>query len=346
MLRRKSTPESGREKKGKAKKPAPAAQGSAHTFGRAAGEKAITAVLLAAVISGPIALTVAMTAKTPAVAQQVVDNTLSTDQQSAGEYATSFVASWLSASRDRPGDLKQYIDVSAVGQLSSAPWKYRDLAVVSVEPAEGEPDMVSVVVAANVEEYDAESDEGAMIWPRRYFSVTVRVADGGFTIIGLPAPVAAPAKVTDPVKLVYTKAVPGTSAVREATQSFLLAYLTGSGEIGRYLSPGSDIAAIAPAPYANLTIKELRSDAEAPEAPGTGDVVHVLALVELVNVNGQQLSATYTLTVTARDGRWEATSIDSTPILAPPSPKTSPKPSSPAPVTDPPSQTPAPTSTP
>lgn len=295
------------------------AKGSEWTAGRAFGQKAVTGALLVAVACGPLALiTASVNGKVkPAVAQVVVDEPLTAHQQAAGEYGAAFVASWLSATREDVGTLGQYINPSAIGQLSATPWAYRDLAVVSIEKTE-DSDLLSVIVAANIEEFDMESESGATIWPRRYFAVTVRVTESGMSVVGLPAPIAAPVKEESAVRLAYTKSVPKTSTAQETVEAFLSAYLAGSGDVARYITPGAAITAITPAPYMNLVVKDVKGDAEPSDSPSTGSVVHVLVTVEVSSASDQKLTATYALTLTARDGRWETTSVDLAPLESAP----------------------------
>ena len=300
----------------KAKAPA---KGSEWTAGRALGQKAVTGALLVAVACGPLALVTAAAngREKPAVAQVVVDEPLTVRQQAAGEYGAAFVASWLSATREDAGTLAQYINPSVIGQLSATPWAYRDLTVVSTEKTDGS-ELLSVVVAANVEEFDMKSESGATVWPRRYFAVTVRVAESGMSVVGLPAPIAAPVKEKSAVRLVYTKSVSKTSMAQETVESFLAAYLAGSGDVSRYITPGTAITAITPAPFMNLTVKDVKGDAEPSDTPSTGSVVHVLVTVEVSSASDQKLTATYALTLTARDGRWETTSVDLAPLESTP----------------------------
>lgn len=295
------------------------ATGSEWTAGRAFGQKAVTGALLVAVVCGPLALITAAanSQEKPAVAQVVVDEPLTAQQQAAGEYGAAFVASWLSATREDAGNLAQYINPSVIGQLSATPWVYRDLTVVSTEKTDGS-ELLSVVIAANVEEFDMESGSGATVWPRRYFAVTVRVTDSGMSVVGLPAPIAAPAKEESAVRLAYTKSVSKTSTAQETVEAFLAAYLAGSGDVSRYITPGAAITAITPAPFMNLSVKDIKADAEPTDNPSTGSVVHVLVTVEVSSASDQKLTATYALTLTARDGRWETTSVDLAPLESTP----------------------------
>ena len=317
-LRKQKTEKVGKSEKAEAKAAQPA-QGSQWTTGRAFGQKAITGVLLVAVACGPLALitaTINGQAK-PAVAQVVVDEPLTAQQQAAGEYGAGFVAAWLTATREDTGNLADYIKPSAIGQLSATAWNYRDLTVVSIAAGE-DSDLLSVVVAANIEEFDMESESGATIWPRRYFATTVRVTENGMSIVGLPAPVAAPSKDDEAVRLAYTQNMSKTSSAQETVEAFLAAYLAGSGDISRYITPGTEISAITPAPYMTLTVKDVKSDVEPSDSPSTGSVVHVLATVEVASASDQKLTATYALTLTARDGRWETTSVDLAPLESTP----------------------------
>lgn len=291
------------------------AQGSDWTQGSQLGVKLTSTLLLAAALCGPVGIALGMTAlqSKPAVAQAVVDESLSIEQQGAGEYGAAFVAAWLGATRDTPGSLSAYVSESGIRQLSAEATAYRDLVVVSVEPKQGS-DLVSVVVAANVEELDTSNDEGLMIWPRRYFAVSVRVADAGVSVVGLPALIAAPTRIAEPIRLAYVQSVLPTSSARATVEAFLGAYLAGSGDITRYVTPGVTINAIAPSPYVNFTVIDVQSDVTPSDSPRTGDVLHVLAVAEVQSATGQQLTTTYALTLTARDGRWETTSVDLAPL--------------------------------
>lgn len=294
-----------------------AGRGSSQTGLRALGAKSVTVLALGALACGPLALVVAMSSVQvkPAAAQPSTVAEISPRQQSAGEYGAAFVAAWLRATRSDPSPLKGYIEESSIQQLSDEAWEYRDLTVVSIEQAGGGA-LTSVVVAANVKELDTSAEEAVTIWPRRYFAVAVRAGEDGLGVVGLPAPVAAPGKSSTPVKLAYTEAAMDSAVTKDTVEAFLNAYLAGSGDVSRYVTPGSDIAAVTPAPYEVLKVTDLISDVTPSETPSTGAVMHVLATVELRNAMDQQLTSTYALTLTARDGRWETTSVDLTPLEA------------------------------
>ena len=67
--------------------------------------------------------------------------------------------------------------------------------------------------------------------------------------------------------------LPEQAPARATVEAFLAAYLAGSGDITRVISPGSTINAVLPAPYQELKVTDVRSDKEASETPAGGDDV-------------------------------------------------------------------------
>jgi hypothetical protein len=295
-------------------------QGSTWTNGRALGSKLLGGVMVAAMLCGPAALVFAFTKGSTVAAADGSGQPagISVVEQSTGSYALAYVGAWLGASRSNSTELQNYVDVSMVRNLTETAWSYRDAAVVSIAPpVEGESNIATVVVAANVEEFAASTvDDGTtQIWPRRYFqvAVTVDASTGDLGVVGLPAPIAAPNKTSVSPELVYGTQLAPTSDAAGAVTAFLGAYLAESGDIARYISPSTKISAITPAPYAALEPIDLRVDAEPADEPADGDTTRILATVSLTNALEQRLTATYALTITARADRWEVTSIDPAP---------------------------------
>ncbi|MCX0244606.1 conjugal transfer protein [Streptomyces drozdowiczii] len=110
-------------------------------------------------------------------------------------------------------------------------------------------------------------------------------------------------------------------AVSDTVSRFLSAYLTGRGELNRYVSPGLQVAAISPAPYESTLVTGLQDDAPEDEdeddtVPQDGTQRHVLVSVS-ATTGGQDYLLSYALTLTTRDGRWEVASFDSAPALSP-----------------------------
>lgn len=187
----------------------------------------------------------------------------------------------------------------------------------------------SVTVAARITGSGKGPDDGRV----RYFQVPVRATAGskgaaaGWTATALPAEVAAPtaSKGAAP-ELSYGAAhapLASDPAVR-TVQDFLAAYLTGRGELDRYLSPGTTLHAVRPAPYTAVSVTQIaehgQGPAEGAEAQAPPDGVQRRLLVDVVG-DGKRTSGrpmTYAIELRARDGRWEVAALEAAPALATP----------------------------
>jgi hypothetical protein len=98
-----------------------------------------------------------------------------------------------------------------------------------------------------------------------------------------------------------------------AVGEFLAAYLTGAGEVDRYLAPGVKQSAVSPAPYAVVSVEQVSAVEEAAAAekvPADGTAVRVLVQVEARD-SGGRWPLGYELTLKARSGRWEVAALKS-----------------------------------
>jgi hypothetical protein len=146
-----------------------------------------------------------------------------------------------------------------------------------------------------------------------YYAVPVAADSTGssFTVTGAPCVVAGPARAEVP-KSSYAVTVPEGN-LSSAIGQFLAAYLTGAGEVDRYLAPGVQLTAVSPAPYTAVSVQEVSAVEEAAAAekvPADGTKVRVLASVEARNATGRWPLA-YELTLKARSGRWEIAAVGS-----------------------------------
>lgn len=137
----------------------------------------------------------------------------------------------------------------------------------------------------------------------------------------MPSEVAAPERIKAP-GLVYgpmrhaLPADPRTQAVTE----FLTAYLTGVGELDRYLAPGTHLAPVAPAPYTGIAVDTLAIEGEKGTEPVTsvpddGSTLRLLVALRATGHDEVRVPLTYALTLKARAGRWEIGSLDGAPHL-------------------------------
>jgi hypothetical protein len=145
----------------------------------------------------------------------------------------------------------------------------------------------------------------------RYYTVPVAAdrAGASFTVTGAPGVVAGPARAEVP-KPAYGVTVP-EGDLSSAVGEFLAAYLTGAGEIDRYLAPGVTLAPVSPAPYTAVTVQQVSAAEEAAAAeqmPADGTTVRVLARVEARDADGRWPLA-YELTLAARSSRWDVAAL-------------------------------------
>ncbi|MFC8532432.1 conjugal transfer protein [Streptomyces sp. NPDC057249] len=171
----------------------------------------------------------------------------------------------------------------------------------------------------------APSSPAAQASPRPSGSATAPAPRGPaalYAATSLPAEVNAPASAQHG-DLAYgsDRGVSADNPVTDTVSRFLAAYLTGQGELNRYVSPGLQVAAITPAPYESTLVTAVRDDQaadddEADAVPEDGTQRHVLVSVS-ATTGGQDYLLSYALTLTTRDGRWEVASIDTAPVLSP-----------------------------
>ncbi|TRV81760.1 conjugal transfer protein [Streptomyces sp. 130] len=141
-----------------------------------------------------------------------------------------------------------------------------------------------------------------------------------YAATSLPAEVNAPASAQHGGLVYGTGRGPSSEdPVSDTVSRFLAAYLTGQGELNRYVSPGLQVTAISPAPYESTLVTGVRDDApqDADDTvPQDGTQRHVLVSVS-ATTGGQDYLLSYALTLTTRDGRWEVASFDPAPVLSP-----------------------------
>ncbi|MFJ8769562.1 conjugal transfer protein [Streptomyces clavifer] len=176
----------------------------------------------------------------------------------------------------------------------------------------------SVVVAAQftVRDKNSEPGRGGQASPGvRYFAVPVSASSsaagaGAFMVTAAPAQIAGPAVV--PVEgSRFENQLPADGEVVASLGEFFSAYLAGVGEVGRYLSPGTELAAVAGSGYSAVVVEEAFADTQAAggPVPKDGAKVRVQARVDAVVAKTEKWPLAYELTMTARSGRWEVTAL-------------------------------------
>jgi Conjugative transposon protein TcpC len=182
-----------------------------------------------------------------------------------------------------------------------------------------------VTVGVDVEEPQAEGPRLV----RRYFAVPVAYTAGSeqqpttLRALTLPGPVSAPTPGTGP-QLAYTDALDPAGSIGSSVSAFLSAYLTGQGDVTRLLSPQAPtIEPVQPVAYTAVQLRKLATADRAVDASAPDDdaQVQVLATVLLTGLDQQSASAQYALTLTARDGRWEISAVQTAPQQTVPAPQ-------------------------
>ncbi|WP_210581937.1 conjugal transfer protein [Streptomyces sp. GESEQ-4] len=263
-----------------------------------------------AIAAGPIALGVTVTstpttveAATPAKPTAV--RTTAHDADPSG-LAQLFVSAWLRSSADDATSAQARLAQSMAPDVDlpdpAADAQSTPESVMAVRSAQREDGAWSVTVAA-------QYGDGAV----RYYAVPVAAGRSGasFTVTGAPGVVAGPARAEVPTSS-YGVSVP-EGDLSSALGEFLAAYLTGTGEVDRYLAPGVQLTAVSPAPYTSVAVQQVSAVEEAAAAeqvPADGTTVRVLAHVEARDAGGRWPLA-YELALTARSGRWEVAALES-----------------------------------
>ncbi|MFJ8856107.1 conjugal transfer protein [Streptomyces sp. NPDC102437] len=256
--------------------------------------------------------------------------------QGAAGFAQLFVAAYVSAGEDDQDELAVYYPDATGLRLEGESGQRRPEQLTVVRLRQTAPKVWSVTVAARITgpapdtkpKGARRSDDKEDAPVLRYFQVPVATAPtpsgaSGYTALAMPAEVAAPEQITAP-GLVYgpmRPALPSDPRTQAVTE-FLTAYLTGAGELDRYLAPGTRLAPVRPAPYTGIALDTLAIEGEKGAEPVTtvpadGTTLRLLAAARATGHDKVRLPLTYALTLKARAGRWEIAGLDGAPAPAP-----------------------------
>ncbi|MGW3099872.1 conjugal transfer protein [Streptomyces sp. NPDC001102] len=262
------------------------------------------------IAAGPVALalTVASTPTTVQAAPAAKPTRVRTATSAADPagYAQVFVSAWLRSSADDATTAQARLALSMAPDVQlpnpAAGAQSSPASVTAVRSAQHGGGAWSVTVAA-------QYGDGRL----RYYTVPVAadVSGGSFTVTGAPGVVAGPGRAEVPRSPYGVSVLEGelSSAVGE----FLAAYLTGAGDVSRYLAPGVQMSAVSPAPYTAVSVEQVSAVEEAAAAekvPADGTMVRALVWVEGRDASGRWPLA-YELTLKARSGRWEVAALES-----------------------------------
>lgn len=280
---------------------------------------AARAAVIAALVSGPVALYLSggSSAAPEVMAPPAVSAVDNTAQFAASDLAQQFVSAWLTTHRGDEGSLQRFVDVDAgTGALpAQALYESADTHIAGVREVSGVDgaDTYAVTVSAEV------TPAGADTATRRYFQVPVVVSDKGVRAMAMPAAVPAPSTGLT-VNLDYSNQLSSNAAIVTAAQGFLSAMLTGDGDVTRFTSPGTNLGAITPAPYASISVigaRTQKSLGDSAETPADGQRARLLLTISQqppgTASSTDALTGAYALTMAARAGRWEVSALDPAP---------------------------------
>ncbi|MGP4003624.1 conjugal transfer protein [Streptomyces sp. 8N706] len=264
-----------------------------------------------------------------------------TGAQGAAGFAQLFVAAFISAGEGDQDKLAAYYPAATSLRLDGDPDRRRGEQLTVVRLRQTHRGVWSVTVAARITDTGPSAQPSGDDRPDnkdnatataaqavRYFQVPVATAPAaggasGYTALAMPAEVSAPERIKAPA-LVYGPMRPALPADprTQAVTEFLNAYLTGAGELDRYLAPGTKLAPVAPAPYTGIAIDTLAIEGEKGTEPVTtvpdnGTTLRLLVALRATGHDEVRVPLTYALTLKARAGRWEIASLDGAPAPGP-----------------------------
>lgn len=268
--------------------------------------RSFSALFLACMAAGPVALVMNMSQDAPVIVQKSQARgesveTVVTDSSVAGEQGVQTVQRWLTSTSEDP-------KLSADGSWPKAATKATHLRAAAVKPGTSAGTW-QVSVAAQMP--DGE----------RFFAVPVRVERGKAVAVALPRASSAPALSVDPGRDYEQSSIAPTSPMVATLEQFLGAYLSG-GDTTRFTSPGTSVVSVEGGAWTKVRVD--RVDAHVPSgtdatvaSPAEGEKAQVY--VEYAMQRGDDrttaIPSSMALSLTGRGGRWEISSIDPAPRM-------------------------------
>ncbi|MFG2774759.1 conjugal transfer protein [Streptomyces sp. NPDC048350] len=269
-----------------------------------------------------------------AAPERTVSSAVETSAGPSG-FAELFVSAYLEAGEGTEASLAAFLPDAESVVLSADPGSQVVEQVAAVRVRAVSDGYWAVTVAARIRPVKAAAATEPAAQGQghvgaasvlRYFRVPVRSwPAGALTAVSLPAEVGAPAVGKAPA-LIYGQGVDPSQAdagVR-TLGGFFASYLAGEGELDRYMTPGSTLTSIVPAPYASAKLGRIAEygtkapGAAFPEGAEIADGTRRRLLVDVMAADhaGVERPLTYAVALKARDGRWEVEAVEAAPLLA------------------------------
>lgn len=249
--------------------------------------------------------------------------------QLAGSFAQQFIVTYLSSVAGQQDRLGEYVGSNAQQvTLPSTARQVSDPAVVYVSRV-GSFDTLeiwSVTVSVRVGSKSAPSATSSTGTTgatanntgsdaRQFYRVGVSVLNGRLRALALPALVEPPSRGAD-LAQAYSAPCTADTPLAQVASGFLTMYLTGNGDVGRYITLDAGIVALRPAPFTAVETIAVTSD---DNSCGTArSRAQVLITVNPKADSGVVATLAYPLTMIRDGGQWQVQSVDAVPAMTNP----------------------------
>ncbi|MGY4098662.1 conjugal transfer protein [Nocardia sp. R16R-3T] len=242
--------------------------------------------------------------------------------QLASSFAEQFIMTYLGSVAGQQDRLGEYVGASA--QQVTLPTTARQVSeptvvyvarIGSFDSLEVWSVTVSVRVGKSAPAAGGSTGATAGADTRQFYRVGISVLNGRLRALSLPALVEPPSRGAD-LAQAYSSPCTADTPLAQVASGFLTAYLTGTGDVGRYVTLDAGIAALRPAPYTTVETAAVVSDDNS--CGTTRSAAQVLTTVNPKGDGGTAATLAYPLTMVRNGGQWQVQSVDSVPALTNP----------------------------
>ncbi|MEV6137037.1 conjugal transfer protein [Nocardia sp. NPDC051990] len=249
--------------------------------------------------------------------------------QLAGSFAQQFIVTYLSSVAGQQDRLGEYVGSNAQQiTLPATARQVSDPAVVyvsrvgsfdtleiwsvtvSVRMGKSAPGATSSTGTAGTA---ANNNTGSDA--RQFYRVGVSVLNGRLRALALPALVEPPSRGAD-LAQAYSSPCTAETPLAQVASGFLTTYLTGNGDVGRYITLDAGIVALRPAPFTTVETVAVTSDDNSCGAARSH--AQVLVTVNPKADSGTVATLAYPLTMVRDGGQWQVQSVDAVPAMTNP----------------------------
>ncbi|MGO3089948.1 MAG: conjugal transfer protein [Galactobacter sp.] len=253
-----------------------------------------------ALIFVSVATSHATASPTTVVEGETVDYTR-TDATGAS-FASGYLRAWLTATDENHEAVDAYTHglTSVAAEYPAEAQQVGQITTVETKPRSDGAYVVTL--AAQVSIVDPS------FAPQRYFQIILVPTADGYAAAALPRQITAPTPTSQALTQ-YRQEVSGDAPVQQTLTGFFDAYLTGQGDLQRFLTPGTDLSPITPAPYSKISITTVMADKPVPAKAEDGTTTDLRVDLTGTASKAYSITTSYELTLTARAGRWEISSM-------------------------------------